>query len=146
MSLPLHAEETIKIEPKQDTMHPVAMFFLVEGMLGINAWMASENPRAYGVVGALLFPLAAGGQGDLTATEQWVGLIGAESIAVYNLSIDDEKTSKSEIFKNNMIAWHLFAGALGITSYLVGDTDSNESLSLKPTAYGGAQLVYNYKF
>ncbi len=141
-----HAEETIDAEPKNNEIHPITVFFLLEGMLGINAWLASENPHAYGAVGALLFPLAAGGEGSQNETEVWVGLIGAESIAFYNLSIDEEEKTKSEIFKNNMIAWHLFAGVLLTTKYIIGDNDSNESLSIKPNTYGGLQFVYNYKF
>jgi anaerobic C4-dicarboxylate transporter len=41
-------------------------------------------------------------------------LIAVESLALYNLSIDTDKILKSEIFKSNMIAWHIFAGVVGI--------------------------------
>ncbi len=137
--------EEINLEKQSDDIHPMTMFLIVEGMLGVNAWLASEDPQAYGLIGALLFPFAAG-EGNNSDVEKWVGLIGAESIALYNLSIDKDKKTKSEIFKENVIAWHLFAGILLATNYLVGDEKTNETISVEPVAYGGAQLVYNYKF
>lgn len=139
------ADNEITIEPTEDKFHPLTMFLLLEGMFAANAWLASENPNAYGAVTALLFPLAAG-EGSSSNTTKWVGFVGAESIALYNLNIDEDKESKSEIFKNNMLAWHLFAGAVGLTGYIMGDYCSKKSLSLIPTPAGGAQLVYNYKF
>ncbi len=145
LSFCAHADESIDIELQNNKMHPITMFLLMEGMLGVNAWLASENPHAYGAVGALLFPVAAG-EGSKSETETWVGIIGAESIAVYNLSIDEDEKSKNEIFKSNMIAWHLFAGVLITTKYIIGDNDGSKSLSINPTRNGGVQLVYNYKF
>ena len=140
------AEDQVKIDPQQDEIHPAILFFIFEGLLGVNAWMASESPHIYGGVGALLFPLVAGGEGNPTNAQIWTGIIGGESIAIYNLTINENKKSKSHIFKNNMIACHLFAGALGITGYLSGDADSDESLSVRPMQHGGTQLVYNYRF
>ena len=84
--------------------------------------------------------------GFSSTTTDWVALIAAESIAIYNLSIDADEKSQGEIFKSNMIAWNLFLGSIFISEHLTKDMSDDKSISLLPTKDMGAQLVFNYKF
>ena len=127
----------------------VSTIVAVEAMLGINAWMASESPKVYGGFSALLFPFAGAGAGAGDASRgkitYWSGVLAAESISIYNLSLDEDKESKSDIFKNNMIAWHIFLGVVS-TAFIVENKYFNqENISFIP-AKGGGQIAFNYKF
>ncbi len=144
VSVGIHAEENVELAQTKEDIHPVLLFLLVEGIIGVNAWMASEDPHTYGALSALLFPLA--GSSQDSPTQHWVKLAAVESVALYNLSIDEDKKSKSEIFKGNVIAWHLVAGIVGLSGYLVGDGSAQESLKFTPVSNRGPQLVYSYKF
>jgi hypothetical protein len=121
---------------KKDS-HPIWGLLIMEGFLVTNAWMASEDPSGYGGFLALVAPISG-------CEFYCSGLIAAESIAIYNMSIDENKNSKSEIFKNNMIAWHVFAAVGGVASYFIDDEDIK--LSFKPSMNSGGNLVFNYRF
>ena len=46
-----------EIAPKE--INPVLAVGFVEGMIAVNAWMASKNPKLYGGLAVLLFPIGA---------------------------------------------------------------------------------------
>jgi len=141
----LNAETKLEFKENPYELSTFTKILIGEGIFLANAWLASEYPHAYGGALALLAPLAAF-DGNSSKTAIWVGLIAAESIAVYNIGIDTNKESKSDIFKKNLIAWHLFTATVGVTGYIMGDFDSEQSLSLKPNINGGAHLVYSKRF
>lgn len=143
--LTMNAETNAELKEPSKKLGMLSMVLIGEGLVLANAWLASENPHIYGGALAILSPLGAA-EGNASTTTKWVGFLSAESIAVYNLNIDENKKSKSDIFKDNFIAWHLFAATIGISGYLMGDFKSKESLSLRPDFNGGATLVYNRRF
>ncbi|WP_086482090.1 hypothetical protein [Oceanospirillum sanctuarii] len=115
---------------------------LAEGLIATNAWLASESPNTYGVVAALLFPL---GAVNSTSDHQfWGSLLIGESIAFYNISLDEDKVSKDEVFTNNMIAWHLAIVGLAAIDWM--SDDEPPSLFMQPTLDGGALLTYKVRF
>ena len=121
---------------------------LAEGAFAVNSYMASRSPHGYGAIGLLLFPLAAMGSHGSDAT-RWTTLASAEALAIYNLSINENKTSRSEIFKNNMVGWHAFLLVVGTTAYIAGDfkRSSSYSLSISPSPSQGApMLVFSRNF
>jgi hypothetical protein len=122
------------------------MALMLEGVIGINAYLASLNPKVYGVAGALLFPLA-GGSSKSSETARWVGLAAVEALALYNISIDEDKMSKSEIFRANIIGWHAAAGIMAVTGYFAGDFNKDKKMSLNymPETHGG-RLILSYRF
>ena len=112
----------------------VSAIVAVEAMFGINAWMASESPKVYGGFSALLFPFAGAGAGEASRGKitYLSGVLAAESISIYNLSLDEDKESKSDIFNNNMIAWHIFLGVIS-TAFIVENKYFNqENISFIP--------------
>ena len=115
-----------------------------EGLIALNAWMASEAPAVYGGLGVLLFPFA-GGEHSSSELTYWTGLVAAESLAIYNISIDGDGKSKSEIFKDNMVGWHLFVLAVGVSSYIDSKLDKNENIIIEPEK-DGMTLTYEYAF
>lgn len=132
-------------DAEQKSWHPIAAAALIEGVLISNAWMASENPHVYGTVGALLFPIGAA-EAD-SDEEFWVALTATESIAVYNLAVVPDEYSKSEIFKNNLIAWHAALGVMGLTHWLLGDpAEESLAFSFRPERQGGGMLMMTYRF
>ena len=76
----------------------------------------------------------------------WVALFASEAIAIHHLQIDEEETSKSEIFKENLIAWHLFAEVLWLSDYWLGDASMPETLTFSPTSDNGLRIQYQHRF
>ena len=106
-------------------------FFVVEAILGVNAWMASEAPNGYGTISALAFPLA-GKSEETSDFVYWTGLAAIESVAIYNINLDSDEYSKSEIFRNNMKAWHAAAGVILAISYIDSKWINNDTISVTP--------------
>lgn len=70
--------------------------------------MASESPEDYGALLTLLSLL--GASSNVSDTTNYVGIGSAMSIGLYNaVEFKYGGYSKSEIFKRNMVGWHLFA-------------------------------------
>ena len=131
------AGEEVQTEKKYP-LHPAWEVLIVEGLIVANSWMASQAPGAYGAGAALLFPL------NGCNYSYCADLIAAESIALYNLTLDENETSKGEIFKNNMIAWHVFAATGLLFNYFIDDSDAK--LGFQPIETGGGKLVINYRY
>lgn len=131
----------IDIKTEEKDFNPVVTFVALEALIGVNAWMASEEPQAYGALGAIFFPIA--GCEYARGKSCTTNLIAVESLAVYNLSIDPDKKSKSEIFKDNMLAWHLVMLTIGTTFYL--DEKKSKKINLTPLPDGGS-LSFHYDF
>lgn len=117
---------------------------LFEVLAGANSWMASESPNLYGGAAALLFPLADAGEniGEIT---YWSSLTAAESIALYNLTADENSYKKSEMFKNNMIAWNMFAVVVLTTGFIENEWLNKDVITFVPEN-GGGSIALNYKF
>jgi len=148
----IHDPVSVQTEPgkKEFTATETAgALLLAEGVLAVNAAWAASNPEQYGYVGLLLFPLGAvngGGSGfGYKQTSFWVTLAGAEAIAIYNINIDKVHTSKNEIFRNNMVAWHGLIAIAAITGYFAGDFDKAKDKKLAfeflPEPKGGRFLL-----
>jgi hypothetical protein len=146
ISCRIGADNSCNDEVCKNKLPSVAQFFILETMLGINAWMASEDPHLYGGVSALLAPMFVGGEGTNKGVSLWVTLACVESIAFYNLNINVNETSKQEIIRGNMLAWHLLLGSLLLTDYVIDSPKSKTSVNLIPVSHGGSQLVFSYRF
>jgi hypothetical protein len=122
--------------------NPVVTFVVLEALIGANSWMASEEPQVYGALGAILFPMV--GCEYARGKSCTTNLIAVESLAIYNLSINPDKKSKNEIFKDNMIGWHLVMLTMGTTLYL--DEKKSKKINLVPLPDGGGSLSFHYNF
>lgn len=121
---------------------------IVEGAVGLNAYLASLNPRVYGVAGALLFPIAAANSDSKSSdTTRWAGLASVEALALYNIGLDEDRMSDSEIFLNNFIGWHAAAGIMAITGYFAGDFNRDRKVALNYVAEPhGGRFILSYRF
>ena len=128
---------------EKEPLHPVLGVLLVEGLLISNAWMASEKPKEYGGFMMLFSPIA-GSSGDKFS--DYVGLVGAEAIGLYNLTIDKDKKTKSDIFKENLIGWHIVIGVGALTDYFTDDKKEDSKVYILPIKKGGVKISYNYRF
>ena len=133
---------------KEWTDSPIANVVLIESLFGVNAYLASLDPRAYGVAGAVLFPIGAiNGESSLSNATLWVGLASAEALALYNIGLDEDEMSDSEIFKNNFIGWHVVTGIIAVTGYFSGDFNRNKKIALNYLAEPrGGRFMLSYRF
>lgn len=138
LSTPSSSEEsTSNKEPNY-----VAGFLIAEGLFALNSYMASESPEGYGALLTLLPPL--GASSHLSDTTNYVGIGGAMSLGLYNaIELKDESYSKSDIFKRNMVSWHLFAVSVWLSEKLTGN---KETIAYIAPLNDGAVLAINYRF
>lgn len=144
---PVFARENVIKEPK-----PISIFWgavIVEGMFAANSLLATGSPRIYGIASGLLFPLGAVKlYPRYSTTAIIVSLTAAELLAAYNYSVlANSDYSRSEIFQNNMIAWHAWLAIAGTTYYLTHKSKSHRqySVSYYPSVNGG-NINFSYKF
>ncbi|MFO6418610.1 hypothetical protein ACLBKS_00230 [Hylemonella sp. W303a] len=141
IGLSAHSEETSKKEMSGlDTTRFVVMG---EVLIGVHAYFASLNPHVFGGVSALLSPLGMTG----STRDSYLTLAAMESMAIYNMTIDPEKKSKGEIFKENMIGYNLAFAAVFSVSYLLRVSPSEkESFVAFAPAGDGWKLLYRQTF
>ncbi|MCB2386847.1 hypothetical protein [Thalassolituus alkanivorans] len=138
-SMPSWAEES-----PQDKKEPnyLAGFLLVEGLFALNSYMASESPEGYGALLTLLSPL--GVSSNVSDTTNYVGIGGAMTLGLYNaVELKDESYSKSEIFKKNMVGWHLFTASIWLSEKFTGD---KETVAYIAPLNDGTVLAINHRF
>ncbi len=141
-----YAQDEEKPENRKFAQTTTGGILLIEGAAIFNSYLASLNPHAYGGACALLSPLALTNPkaGPVTL---WTGFASFEGLAVYNLLLHEDKYSKGEIFRNNMIGWHIFGAALATAGYLSGEFKENKRVaaSYAPMRNGGlVQLTLKY--
>lgn len=139
--------ETYAEGETKNNLHPLLAFGVLESLFAVNAWMASKNPQVYGGIALLLFPVTM--YETKNKTINWVRLAAAESLNLYNISLSKEKNTRNEIFKKNMIGWHLLTGALIITDLLNKDEnevkDKKVSVAFVPNRHA-ANFRLSYRF
>jgi hypothetical protein len=120
-----------------------------EAALGILSYWGAQSPRSLGVVVALTSPLGIGGEsGGMSKVASWVMVGGFEAMAIYNLRVDEKKTTNRERFRANEIGWHAAIGVSALVAYLTRDEqkkDKKMSFSYLPEPQGG-KLMLSYRF
>jgi hypothetical protein len=135
-----------EVEKDKKDINPLVAVGIAEGVFVISAWMASKNPQAYGGLLALGAPFG-GHSGEQNETTMWLTLAAVEAMAIYNISLDKDEYSESEIFKKNMIGWHIVLGVVGLTAWLSDDGEKEDKVSMSfAPLHGGGQFRLAYRF
>lgn len=113
----------------------------VEGAIAVNAYLASMNPKVYAGVAGVIYPIMI----QPSTQDAWLVVGALETVPVYNLTIDPDKKSPSQIFKANEIAWHAAVGLLLTTGYVTKITKEKMSLGYMPEPHGG-KLILSLRF
>lgn len=122
-------------------------FLLVESVIAVTSYLYAQNPKNFGGASAIIMPIVlAEADYDDSKTSDWVGIIGLEAFALYNFNVDENKISESKLIRNNFAILNLVFGTYGFSGYIMGDFDTEKSVTLKPTLNGGAHIAFNYKF
>jgi hypothetical protein len=138
---PASAEDPPAAEEKRFIQTVPGAILLAETLFAANAGMATLDPQAYGVLVALFSPLGAAETKGSTTT-RWVALAAAEGLAAYNIAgLDKDEDTDKEIFVANMIAWHVFAAAVGTTAWLKGDLEESKKVTLSYAPVSGGGLI-----
>jgi len=118
-----------------------------EGVILVGAYMTSQNPKFWGVFEAVSAPVFAGfATGDVDTT-YWVTVASMEALALYNIRLDKNKMSKSEIIRANFIGWNAVMVITGLTGFITGDFDKDKKITLNyiPEPQG-SRLILSYRF
>ena len=134
-------EEVSEIE-KEDTTHAKTLV-LGELLLIVNAAMASYEPSLFGGLMLFLAPYGAATAKDTTTQTKWTLFVAGEGIAAYNIYAGENHFSQAEIFRDNIIAWHLYI----LSSYISEEifSDDNKFFGILPHE-DGAKIFVSYKF
>jgi hypothetical protein len=125
---------------------------VAEGLVIAASYAAAERPREFAATSGLLIPYAAALDDQSSTTTKWIGVIIAESMAVYNYRAgdDSEEIDRDEIRRKNFIGWNLFAVAVALSEKLTNSHPDNRSrsrfsYSLYPYQ-DGQTLQMSYRF
>jgi hypothetical protein len=115
---------------------------VIEGFLVANSYLASLNPRAFGVFCAIFCPTG-GGVSDWSSTSGVVTLASVEALSIYDIGINSDKVSEGEIFKRNLIGWNIVLGINALAEHLTGQTNKGKKMSFgfAPDRNGGTLLL-----
>ena len=117
-------------------------FLSIESIIIMSSLIASQYPEEYGVGTTLISPFVLAG--DEHDSIRYTGFGGMASIGLYNaLELKKDKYSKSEVFKRNMIIFHVVFGSLHLLEKKYGEFSS--SLSLSPVS-DGLTIGYHHEF
>jgi hypothetical protein len=126
-------------------------FFLVEGIAVAYSFLASNNPKDFGVALAWLTPLmlASGKSGDESTTNATIAMfVGMETMAFYNMWVlDKNKDMPEENFRQNFVGWNVVFAAAAATEYLSRRSKSKSRYTyfVAPIEGGGfVQLSYQF--
>jgi hypothetical protein len=128
-----------------DRRSPAVMFLVIEGIVIVDAGLATGNPTIYGLFMGLVGPIAAGGNGNLkNPVGIAINLAAIEAYAIYNTQL--YSNSKNEIFRKNIIGLNLVGVVLAGTDYFFKEKSSSKySYSITPMKSGGyAQVSYQF--
>lgn len=131
---------------KKEELNPWVGFALIEGIFLANSLIAAESPEGLGWGLTVLSPFALA-TNEASTTEKILGATALAAIGQYNAQelSDEEQYSKSDIFKNNVYAFHAVGAIALLTDWLVGDTKTVEHVTLLPSNKGkGFVLAFNY--
>jgi|GEM_PF-3437731 len=107
---------------------PVKTIAVAEGLILVNSYLASLSPEGVGTAMTLLSPLSI--SYDSSPAMNWVGVGSMASLGLYNaLELSDSKYSERDVFKRNLVAWHLTAAALYLTEKYTGKKEPIVSFS-----------------
>jgi hypothetical protein len=123
-------------------------FVALEGIAIAHSWLLSRSPYAYGVISGAAYP--AFGIESKRDSAFWVTLGAAEAMNGYTMIMERNDVSKQEMFKRNLIGWHVvFAITVASHSFLGKNQKDlgiwSKSLSSQPTRHGG-ELRFEYRF
>ncbi len=127
-----------------DTKDYILAISLIEGSTLLLSWAASAEPDITGGILVLTAPISVGMSSSGKMGADITNLVAIESLAIYNLTLDRNKKSKSDIFIENMIGWHIVYATFAISEYIFDDP--NESLSIRSISSEGIEVAYNYSF
>ncbi len=111
-----------------------------ESLLIGASWLTSSAPNEFGIVAAVLIPYAVRGNEPY----HWTMLISAEALAFYNIQLDEDEKSRREVFRDNLIGWHLAIGATAAVAYFTGAL--GEDVEVRPAGGDGLSLNYSVSF
>ena len=138
----LHAETS---QEKDLSIAEIASTLIfVETIIYANAYLASREPELYGTALALISPVVY--RQDASTLINTVSIASVATIGLYNaLELKKEKYSRTDIRRENIIAFHL----LGVISYAMyrASDNSDPSQGFAIQALGDEiKFSLNYKF
>lgn len=152
-SFGVFADEGAKNQENASSPSPLAKFAIFEGILAGLSWIGTTD---YSGIFVITNPWAmAEALHDKNDTLFYTGMVSAEAMALYSVSLDDDKYTRGELFKKNMIAWHILFGVIGVTDWLTGGDGftvylgQNETEAVSSTfvpLIDGGELSVNFRF
>ena len=120
----------------------MSTFLFQEGAFVLSSYLASEYPQETGALITVLSPL--GASPSATETTNYVAVGGMMTIGLYNaIELKDDSYSKSDVFKRNMIGWHVFATSLWLSEKITGQ---RKTITFLAPLNDGAVLTVNHRF
>lgn len=136
-----HAED-------KDISKAVLMFAGLEGIAIAHSWLLTKSPSGYGTVSGLFYPLV-GIESGVDAA-YITSVAAAEGMNIYNWKMGEKDISERDVFKRNIIGWHLVFGVTVASNMLFAKSRKSQKIksqafSFVTSEYGG-ELRFEMKF
>jgi len=115
-----------------DYSKTLLQFAGLEGVVIAHSWFLSRSPYAYGALSGAAY--TAFGLESERGPPFWVSLGAAEGLNLYTMSMERNDISQEEIFKRNVIGWHVVFG-ITVASHVLLGKDRNVQ-SIKSNLFG----------
>ena len=134
----LSLNENHKDEVNKVDWLSIGIIAWVEVLIAAYAHESGEDPNRSGGIGLLIAPLVFQEEGSLAQNLLYTAFVG------YNLSIDEDDYSESEVARNNFLLLNII---LGMDRFFKGADDNGKHsfIGIRPTN-DGMLFIKNYRF
>lgn len=138
-SLLAEENENITNTTASDGAHPAIQLIAYEGLFAFLSVIGAKYHDSYAKTFIFTLPWAAAESfHDKSDALLYTSMVSAEALALYVISLDENKYNETERFQKNMIAWHVVAGITGTVYWLTSDNKKqNVAISFAPVDDGG---------
>ncbi|MCG9599238.1 hypothetical protein L1D15_21345 [Vibrio sp. Isolate25] len=122
-------------------LNDVGTFLVAQVGAGVLSAIAAGDPELAGWTYVIASPMAGAAPKSSVGL---TGVIGLAALGAYNLNIDQDETSKEEIFITNMLGLNLLVFSLWFSDQVFYEYDTD--FSIYPDSQGGWNFNVRYSF
>jgi len=138
---------TVSVPSKAEDNDYSKTFLQLVGLEGIaitHSWLLSRSPYAYGALSGAAY--TAFGVESEKGPAYWLSLGAAEGMNLYTMIMEKNDIPQDEIFKRNIIGWHVVFGITVASNIILGKDKKVQLVkSNQPKTVGSYGLDFTFE-